>query len=168
MCLLIMLWGWLKIHPFGSIAKKLSLQWFDGWLSWRGQKLSFVARQLVWWAICWKCSWCWSQRWWWRWRSWCWSWWRWQRVLSRGRRCCCHSASLPPSSDDLTSRSMLVAAAAKQSHQQQQQRTTQPPVSVFPVPCSGALLLLPTWSNQTLHPAQTPSPAPGEPPDSSN
>ena len=33
---------------------------------------------------------------------------------------------------------MLVAAAAKQSHQQQ--RTTQPPVSVFPVPCSGALL----------------------------
>ena len=55
------------------------------------------------------------------------------RVLSRPLEPASQSLS-----DDLPSRSMLVAAAAKQSHQQQ--RTTQPPVSVFPVPCSGALL----------------------------
>ena len=53
-------------------------------------------------------------------------------------------------SDDLPSRSMLVAAAAKQSHQQQ--RTTQPPVSVFPVPCSGALLPPHNQPNPTLSP----------------
>ena len=77
------------------------------------------------WTLCWWRSWCWFQR-----------WWLWVPPCTLEAA----SASRWLLSDDLPSRSMLVAAAAKQSHQQQQQRTTQPPVSVFPVPCSGALL----------------------------
>ena len=93
--------------------------------------------QFVSWSICW-------------WRSWCWSqWWWWCRVLSR-----LLLLGLPSlHRDDLPSRSMLVAAAAKQSHHQQQ-RTTQPPVSVFPVPCSGVVQLPISNTNQNLHQSQ--------------